>query len=268
MDEAEEVLDVVFPSGDEAAEVVHPGEEPFHFPASTVAAQFASVLSLASALSGSARSVRCRIRVEFFVERVRVVGLVADEPGGKFVEEASGKNLFHKLALGWRSALDRYGERKTVISGDSDDLRALAAAGGADGEAPFLALAKVASTNASSRFSWPRSCRCLPAASAPVPASRSAPTAGTCDGRSGRVDTSPATRAIARRCPTPTTRHSARHGCRATDDHGYPPDAAAAAPVLPTAHCSSFSSQRPVIGACGDPQSISRMPPRWPFTYL
>ena len=90
------------------------------------------------------------------IERVRIVGFVADEPGRKFVEEASGKNLLHKPALGWRSALDRYGERKTVISGDSDDLRALAATGGADRKAPFLALAKVASTNASSRFNLPR----------------------------------------------------------------------------------------------------------------
>jgi len=91
------------------------------------------------------------------VERVGVVGFVADWAGGQFVEETAGKNLFHKLALGRRSALYRYGERKTVSSSDSDDLRALDATGRADGEAPFLALAKVASTNASSKFNWPRS---------------------------------------------------------------------------------------------------------------
>lgn len=34
------------------------------------------------------------------VERIRVVGLVADEPCGEFVEEASGQNVFHKLAFG------------------------------------------------------------------------------------------------------------------------------------------------------------------------
>ena len=57
-----------------------------------------------------------------------------------------------QLALCRRSALDRYGEWKIVTSGASDDLRALAPACGADGKDPFLALAKVASTNASSRF--------------------------------------------------------------------------------------------------------------------
>jgi hypothetical protein len=38
MDEAEEVLDVVFPSSNEAAEVVHPCKEPLHFPALSIAA--------------------------------------------------------------------------------------------------------------------------------------------------------------------------------------------------------------------------------------
>ena len=160
VDEAEKVLDVVFPSGDESAEVVHPGKEPLHFPSSAVAAQLAAILSPALRL----RRLGAIISMPYSsgklsIERVRVVGLVADEPRGQFVEEASGKNVFHKLALGRRSAFDRYGERKTVISGDSDDLGALAAPGGADGEAPFLALAKVASTNASSRLSFPRSCR-------------------------------------------------------------------------------------------------------------
>src|ERR1035438_3962565 len=160
VDEAEEVLDVIFPSSDEAAEVVHPGKEPLHFPAFSIAAQLAAILTPAPVAPVRRDHFDAVLLLELSVERVRVVGLVADEPFGEFVEKASGKNFFNKLALGWRSALDRYGERKTVISGDSDDLRALAAAGGTDSKPPFLALAKVASTNASSRFSRPRSCRC------------------------------------------------------------------------------------------------------------
>jgi hypothetical protein len=48
-DEAEEVLDVVSPSSDEAAEDVHPGKEPLHFAASSIAAQLAAILSSALA---------------------------------------------------------------------------------------------------------------------------------------------------------------------------------------------------------------------------
>ena len=159
MDESEEVFDVVFPSIDESSEVMHPGEEVLYFPALAVAAQLATILGFVfSSTSVRRDQLDAVFGGEFFIERVRVVGFVADEPGRELIEEASGKNIFHKPALGWRSAFDRYGERKTVISGDSDDLGAFAAAGRANGEAPFLALAKVASTNASSRLSLPRSC--------------------------------------------------------------------------------------------------------------
>jgi hypothetical protein len=99
--EAKEVLDVVFPSGDEAAEAVHPGEEPLYFPASAVATQFPSILSLAAPPTVGCNQFDVVLFGEFLVEFVRVVGFVADEPGREFVEEASGKNLFHKLALGW-----------------------------------------------------------------------------------------------------------------------------------------------------------------------
>ena len=162
MDESEEVFDVVFPSIDESSEVMHPGEEVLYFPALAVAAQLATILGFVfSSTSVRRDQLDAVFGGEFFIERVRVVGFVADEPGRELIEEASGNNIFHKPTLGWRSAFDRYGERKTVISGDSDDLGAFAAAGRANGKAPFLALAKVASTNASSRFNLPRSCRCF-----------------------------------------------------------------------------------------------------------
>lgn len=180
MDEAEDVFDVVFPSSDESAEIVHPGEQPFHFPSPAITAQLASIPSLLSATAPVGRDhfdvVLCG---ELLVERVRVIGLVADEPGRELIEEASGKNVFHKLALGRRSAFDIFGERKTVINGDSDDLRAFATAGGANGEPPYWRL----------RRSHPRTLlpdsACLahaaarPAVSVLLPTSLFAPTAGS-----------------------------------------------------------------------------------------
>jgi hypothetical protein len=38
LDEAEEIFDVVFPSSNELAVVVHPGEESFDFPSAAIAA--------------------------------------------------------------------------------------------------------------------------------------------------------------------------------------------------------------------------------------
>ena len=155
LDEAEEVFDVELPTRDEPPEVVHPSEEAFYIPAFLVTAKLALILSFASVAAVRGDHLDAVFVFEFLVELVGVVCLVADQSGRQVIEKASGKNFLNKLALGRRSARDRYGERKTVASGDSDDLRALAPARGADREAPFFALAKVASTNASSRLSLP-----------------------------------------------------------------------------------------------------------------
>ena len=51
MDESEEVFDVIFPSGNESSEVVHPGKEPLYFPAAAIATQRAAVLRFAAAFA-------------------------------------------------------------------------------------------------------------------------------------------------------------------------------------------------------------------------
>lgn len=98
--EAKEVVDVIFPAGEEAAEVVHPGKEPLHSPATPVTTQLASVLRLGSIAPVRRDQFDVVVGGEFLVEWVRVVSFVTDEPGRQLVEEASRKNLFHKLALG------------------------------------------------------------------------------------------------------------------------------------------------------------------------
>jgi hypothetical protein len=65
VDEAEEVFDVILPSGDEATEAVHPREEPLHFPASAIAAQLAAILTSAPV----APIGRDHLDVVFFAER-------------------------------------------------------------------------------------------------------------------------------------------------------------------------------------------------------
>jgi hypothetical protein len=55
LDESEEVFDVIFPSSNESSEVVHPCEEPLHFPSFAIATQLSAILG--SVLSST--SVRC-----------------------------------------------------------------------------------------------------------------------------------------------------------------------------------------------------------------
>jgi hypothetical protein len=128
----------------------------------------------------------------------------------------------------------------TVTRGDSDDLGALATLGRAGCEAPFLALAKVASTNASSRCNLPRSCRCLASkrsASTTCPRESTAESDG---GRSYTADTSPASRPIAHHCQESIELHGVRHAYRATDGHDCPHAApgVGSAPPIPIVRLS------------------------------
>ena len=92
---------MVLPASDQAAETVHPGKQPLDLPATAIAAQLSPILRLAAPPPVRRDQLDVVRFGEFLVELVRVVGFVADEPGGQLVEEASGKNLLHKLALGW-----------------------------------------------------------------------------------------------------------------------------------------------------------------------
>ena len=157
--EAGEVFYVIFPSGNRAMEVVHPCEETFDFPASFAAAQLAAILRFAFAPAVGRDHLDAIVVSRLLIDLIGIVSFVADRSRREFREEAFGKNLFHKLALDRRSALDRYGERKTIIRGDSDDLGALAATG-ARRQSPLFGAPKVASTNASSRFNLPFTCKC------------------------------------------------------------------------------------------------------------
>ena len=81
--EAEEVFDVVFPSSTETSEVLHPCEEAFDFPTSSIAAQLSSVLGVSSSVATVGRDHFDAVLVgNLLIQRGRVVGLIADQPLG------------------------------------------------------------------------------------------------------------------------------------------------------------------------------------------
>ena len=150
---------MIFPSIHQTTKVMHPGKEPLDSPSPLIAAQRTAILwAVFSTATVGSDHFDVVLLGEPLVERIGVVGFIADKSFWEFFKEASGQNVFHKFALGWRSAVDSNGERKTVTSGDSDDLGTLTATGRADSQAPFLALANVASTKASCRSSLPCLC--------------------------------------------------------------------------------------------------------------
>ena len=100
LDESEEILDVVFPSSDEAAVVLHPGEEALYLPAAAVAAQRPSILRLLLAIGSIGRDHLDAVFLHLLVQYIRIVGLVANQSLRELVEEALGQNSLHKLAFG------------------------------------------------------------------------------------------------------------------------------------------------------------------------
>jgi hypothetical protein len=67
------------------------------------------------------------------------MGFVANQSCREGVEEAVSEEAFDELAFVRQSAFDTNGDSKTVIIGDSDDFRSLAAFGGPDRNATFFA---------------------------------------------------------------------------------------------------------------------------------
>ena len=70
LNEAEEVFDMVLPSGNEATEVMHPGEESFHLPAPAIAAQWASVLRLSLSIASVRADQFDAAPFEAFAQRI------------------------------------------------------------------------------------------------------------------------------------------------------------------------------------------------------
>lgn len=71
MDEAEEIIDVMLPSGDKSAEVVQPCKEPLDSAAPAVAAQFAAILTPAPIAPVGRDHLDPAFLMEPAIERVR-----------------------------------------------------------------------------------------------------------------------------------------------------------------------------------------------------
>ncbi len=91
------------------------------------------------------------------VQRVAVVGAVANQAVGGMLEETVVDRLLRKGDLMWRSTCNPDGDRKTRAVCNGQDLGPLAPLRFSDGRAPFLAPAKVPSMKASVMSIPPRS---------------------------------------------------------------------------------------------------------------
>jgi hypothetical protein len=64
------------------------------------------------------------------IQTVTIIGPLADQSSRETVEETVSEDAFDKLAFVRRIAFDTDGELQTMVIGESDDFRSLAALGG------------------------------------------------------------------------------------------------------------------------------------------
>jgi hypothetical protein len=134
-----EVLDGTFPPGDEASEVVEPGEEAFDLPSPLGPAERPAVLGARAAAPMGRDHLDAVLGQELRVERVAVVAAIADEARREVGEKPRVEGGGDEVAFIWRSAGHVHGDRKTMTVADRHDLGAFAAARWTDRSAPFFA---------------------------------------------------------------------------------------------------------------------------------
>src|SRR6202795_2864885 len=161
LEDGEEIGFVIFPAADESAEIVEPSKEALDFPAPTVATQFAAVLgALAAAVVFVGRDEPDAVFLpEALIERIAVVGAVADHSFWFGSRETLRDGRFDEFAFMRRSAGDAAGDRKTMAVCDRHDFTAFSSASRADRRAPFFSELKLASMKFSDRSSLPRARR-------------------------------------------------------------------------------------------------------------
>ncbi len=104
--------------------------------------------------------------LESISQRIGVVGTVGDyafrllpRPAFGPGDVDFGERGFRKRSFSWRGTFEPNSQRKTATVDQYHPLRALAALGLTNREAPFFAGAKLPSRNVSSHFSRPSPCR-------------------------------------------------------------------------------------------------------------
>ena len=161
LEHAEEIGVVIFPAGDQSAEVVEPSEESLDLPSTAVAAQFTTVLGVfpAAIVFVWRDEPEAMVLQEALVQRIAVVGAVADHSFWFGSREALLDGGLHEFGFMRRSAGDAAGDRKTMAVCDRHDFTAFSSASRADSSAPFFAELKLASMKVSDKSSLPRARR-------------------------------------------------------------------------------------------------------------
>ena len=169
MNKAEIVLVMKIKAHRNSSKVLKPREQPFDLPTAFVAAQDSTVLCRRFLpVRLMRRNHLDALLLKFCVERVTIIGFVANQSLRLFM----GKNLsesFSDKGDFMRASRRRVnGERKTIAVCHRHELRTFAPLGLSHSESPFLATTNVPSIKHSDKSRSPRSLRSCARASSPL----------------------------------------------------------------------------------------------------
>src|ERR1700726_3478792 len=130
LEHAEEIGYGRFPAADPSGEIVDPGKGAVDFAAAPVATQFSTVLGvLANAVVFVRRDEPDAVFLpEALIQRIAVVGAVADHSFWFGSRETLREGGFEEFAFLRRSAGDAAGDRKTMAVCDRHDFTAFSSA--------------------------------------------------------------------------------------------------------------------------------------------
>lgn len=159
--ETQEVGGMIIPADDQAPEVLQPGEQALDLPTVLSTAQGAAVLSrrLGAVVTVWGNEFNTLAR-KLGVERIAVVGAIADQSRGLLAREAMVDGGLDESCFVRRSSRCVKGDRKTSAVRNCHEFRALAPLSGAHASAPFFATTKLASMKHSDKSRPPRLRKC------------------------------------------------------------------------------------------------------------
>src|SRR5256714_1046348 len=156
MDEAQIVRIMIFIAHQNPTEVLQPRKQPLDFPAPLVTPQLPPVLRLRLLPVALVwRNHLNRERLQFRIQRVRVVRLVANQSLRLLIDKPLNESFANKGDFMRASRLRVDGDRKTSSVCHCHELRTLAPLGFSDLRPPFLATTKVPSIKHSDKSSSP-----------------------------------------------------------------------------------------------------------------
>jgi hypothetical protein len=156
---AKEVLQVVFPSYRQTAEVLEPGEETFYLPTPPVGSQGASILAVVLSVAPMGSDNLDSGLGQIPIKLVGIVSVVPYEALYGFSDEDLSQRLVGQSHFVRRCRFCTHCHRQTSAVCHCHDLGPFAALGLAYTRAPLFAGAKVPSMKASRRWNLPRTCR-------------------------------------------------------------------------------------------------------------